>query len=1320
MKYPTIRIEGPILAAEVLEKLEQGELTGQKPLDFGITDSSKVKDEIARAWADAASYWGIFKRKRESLEGEERQTGTSETRNLWMIPFLGILGYDLEFSRAEEVQGKSYAISHRDQKRDGLPVHIMGFKDSLDKKRQDGGPRMSPHALVQEYLNLTEHLYALVSNGLQLRLLRDSSRLIKLSYLEFDLERMMEEEQYSDFAILYRLLHATRMPVKQEATAESLIETYHQDSLESGSRIREGLSEAVEQTIRRLSNGFLQHPQNVKLRDEVKAGRLEVKEFYQWQLRLIYRLLFLMVIEERDLVYPKNSDKKLKKYYYDYYSLGRLRKLCEKRFLAEPRYSDYWQSILNTFLLFENEKHGGPLGILPLSGELFGYNAVGLLNECKLDNKIVLECLRQLSVFKNKKTDQLMRVNYASLNVEEFGSVYEGLLEYDPVITQRDGRFYFDFEKGQDRSSSGSHYTPDELVQPLIKHSLDYIIQDKLKEDDKESALLSITVCDVACGSGHILLSAARRIATELAIVRTGEDQPSPSAFRLAIRDVIRNCIYGVDLNPLAVELCKVALWLEAHNPNEPLNFLDHHIKCGNAIVGLAHFKELENGIASEAFKALPVDNKDVAREFKKRNDLERKVKNQLTTYDLSHVDDNLKGIRKEFDDFTKMPERTPEEIRAKGDAYTKLTSGSKWFRLKQLADIQIAQLFIPKTIENKERLTTDAKYRSYLNQGTQIFDRGESMAVAQKKRFFHWFLEFPEVFNKGGFDCVLGNPPFLNGLKISEYYGDSLNLYLVTQFRGASKKVDLSAYFFRRNFEVLNPEGFMALISTNTISQGKTREGGLEIILDSGGEIIFAMKSIKWPGAAAVIISLVGIYKGANDLPCYLNSNLVDRISSLLEDEALSVTLQKLASNQRRCYQGSNPYGKRFEVSFDEMKIILDDDPKSASVIQPYIGGKELNSRVNKNSTRWIINFHERSLEEASQFRGAIEHVRQYVKPERDTRNKEKYPRLVNEWWKFWHSRQALYSNLKELGLSRVFARSRVSNIHIVDELEIEWTYSEALIVFLFDSDAYFGVLQSDIHGLWAERYASTMKNDTRYVVSACFETFPFPKDFEHELLKTAAELLIVRARIQEETGLGLTKIYRLFHDSGENTSQLIEKMRGLHQKLNKYTLMSYRWSDIDIEQDFHQLDSLPEKDNIRFTISPLARKEILKRLLILNHELYQQEVAQGRHSRKKAASKPDKKGSRVEEDQTVYRTPKLFEEPNLFNQTQTSNEITKGSSIKLEPEGKDAAWFSIGVAIEGTQKLGEDSALAKKLIGKKAGDFVDFGNGFKVLEVR
>ncbi|HQC20074.1 MAG TPA: hypothetical protein PLR13_11835, partial [Smithella sp.] len=204
MKFNTIRIEGSILSSDILDKIEQGELGGQRASDFGFDPSVKVKDEIVKTWADAQDLWRIFQRHRADVA--KGATGTSETRKFWMLPLLGLLGYESELSKAESVNDKTYAISHRAKNLDGYPVHIMGFNDSLDKKREDSGPRMSPHALVQEYLNLTEHLYAIVTNGTQLRLLRDSSRLIKLSFIEFDLEAMMEEEQYADFAVLYRLL----------------------------------------------------------------------------------------------------------------------------------------------------------------------------------------------------------------------------------------------------------------------------------------------------------------------------------------------------------------------------------------------------------------------------------------------------------------------------------------------------------------------------------------------------------------------------------------------------------------------------------------------------------------------------------------------------------------------------------------------------------------------------------------------------------------------------------------------------------------------------------------------------------------------------------------------------------------------------------------------------------------------------------------------------------------------------------------------------------------------------------------------------------
>ncbi|MCP4688260.1 MAG: restriction endonuclease, partial [Desulfobacterales bacterium] len=268
MKYTTIRMEGAILSSDILDRIEQGEMRGQLAGDFGLGKRARVKDEIARAWADAQDLWRIFKRRKERSSHKTSGTtyGTTETRRLWINPLLGFLGYDARLSTAETVHGKSYAVSHRASNLDGFPIHIVGFNDSLDKKRDHGGARMSPHALVQEYINLTEHLYAIVTNGLHLRLLRDSSRLIKLSFIEFDLQTMMEEEHYADFAIMFRLLHVSRMPQKMDQGGDSRIEAYHQDALDAGSRIREGLSRAVENSIHSLANGFLAHPDNEALR----------------------------------------------------------------------------------------------------------------------------------------------------------------------------------------------------------------------------------------------------------------------------------------------------------------------------------------------------------------------------------------------------------------------------------------------------------------------------------------------------------------------------------------------------------------------------------------------------------------------------------------------------------------------------------------------------------------------------------------------------------------------------------------------------------------------------------------------------------------------------------------------------------------------------------------------------------------------------------------------------------------------------------------------------------------------------------------------
>jgi type I restriction-modification system DNA methylase subunit len=1287
MKYTTIRIEGAILSADILDKIEQGDIGGQLARDFSFDTKIKVKDEIARAWADAQDLWRIFKRQKERVA--EQEYGTTETRKYWIIPLFGLFGYDAQLSKAETVHGKSYAVSHRTANLDRFPIHIVGFNDSLDKKRTDSGPRMSPHALLQEYINLTEHLYAIITNGIHLRLLRNSSRLIRLSFIEFDLETMMEEEHYADFAIMYRLLHSSRMPAKMVQRAESLIEKYHQDALDSGSRIREGLSDAVKISIGSLANGFLKHADNKELREQIDNEEISAPAFYQYQLRLIYRILFLMVIEERNLIFPDNADKTKREIYYQYYSVNHLRKLCEKLYLADHRFNDLWIALKNTFHLFESEIKGKHLGLSPLAGDLFGYNAIDILNKCNLDNKILLECLRSLSVFNNKKTGQKMRVNYASLNVEEFGSVYEGMLEYDPVITKQAGVYRFDLVKGSARSSSGSHYTPDELVQPLIKHSLDYIIEDRLKSSDKKSekekALLSIKVCDVACGSGHILLNAARRIGAELAKVRTGEDQPSPAPLRLAIRDVIKCCIYGVDKNRLAVELCKVSLWLEAHNPGEPLNFLDHHIKWGDAIVGLAHKEELENGIADEAFKKMPGDDKDIRAELAKSNKRERKSAEKRKIFyehsEFGSIDRSFTDISKVFESFNRLPENSIKEIEHKRREYKRLSSEDNWWRLKTLADIQVAQFFIPKTEDNAKKIITDDTYRAHLSGRKPLggwVAVAKAMGVATEKKFFHWFLEFPEVFTpspagdgrgegKGGFDCILGNPPFLGGKRISTNYGDYYLNYLKKNYepiKGAT--CDLVAYFFRRNFDLLMENKFVSLISTNTIAQGETRKGSLDKITETGS-INYAVKSTKWPGLAAVEVALLSIYKGDWKGQFILNGKTVNRISPFLDDSEKAQNPVPLKQNEKKSFKGSYVLGLGFTLTEIEAKALINADSKYKDILFPYLIGENVNRSPIQAPSRWIINFFDWPMEKCkTEYPNCFNKIESLVRPERIILKDKGYR---EKWWLYARRGVELYNTISSL--NNVFASCTVTKHLAYIKTESKKVFDIATNIVVFEEMNYFSYLQSTIHSSWAWKYGSTMKSDLRYTPTGCIQTFPFPQNISESQKKDLEQIGEAyhehRSQLMLKIQLGLTKTYNQFHNPdfrgfsnddietistlktkdfqkqyGKETVNLwkhlnktegvcafneavqdIAHLRKLHKTMDETVLKAYGWDDIDLSHDFYEVDYLPENDRVRYTISPDARKEVLKRLLKLNHEIHEQEVKTGLHAKGKSKKK-------------------------------------------------------------------------------------------------
>lgn len=795
---PSIRIEGGLLGADLLDKITSGDLPGQRAADLGIEGKRNLTDEIATAFADARAMWGVFQNRLSRLD--DTDIGTSVTRDAWMVPFLGLLGYELRYNvRALEVDGLSFAVSHRaGESEDSPPIHIVGARQELGRVAASGKPRLAPHSLVQEFLNRTEHVWGLVTNGFTLRLLRDSTLVRRPAYVEFDLVAMIEEQRFQDFAALYRLLHRTRLPKRMADAGDCLLEQYHTQSIEQGGRVRDHLRDGVEKAIDQLANGFLGHPANEDLRHRVllaadKPNRISGEALYRQLLRLVYRFLFLLVSEDRGLI----SDSEL---YRDHYSIARLRRLLDQR-AAWTDHDDLWQSLRVLFYLLRNDgpqtQLGGKplastLGLPVLNGELFeGHD----LDDCTIRNEDLLGAVWNLAYYEDNPrkgrggrrgggAGTIRRVNYAALDVEELGSVYESLLEFhpaveaDPADAQRRPRFQLVY--GSERKTTGSYYTPPELVGELIRSALEPVIDDRLravakvggagaKANDKslaaakERALLSIRVCDPACGSGHFLLAAARRLGKELAKVRTSEDEPAPERVREAIRDVVSHCIYGVDRNPLAVDLCRVALWLESHAEGRPLTFLDHRIRCGDSLIGVFSLDVLKDGIPDKAFEPLEGDDKATARAAAKRN---REERDRPGLYQLDALESlkRLGGHARQVDAIT---DESPESIRRKRDAFTATRTSPIATTFRRLCDLWTAAFFQPLVPDSSAppAITTGAIHDLAAGGGRSgnVTQQtvGMAEAMARRERFFHWPLEFPEVFEDGGFECLLSNPPW-------------------------------------------------------------------------------------------------------------------------------------------------------------------------------------------------------------------------------------------------------------------------------------------------------------------------------------------------------------------------------------------------------------------------------------------------------------------------------------------------------------------------------------------------------------------------------
>jgi hypothetical protein len=1209
--FPAIRIEGGLLGPDVLDQLLAAELPGQKPADFGLDGKRNLTDEIAAVFVDARALWQVLQHRLQRLSAED--PATSVTRDTWGIPFLGLLGYAPRYNpRAFEVDGLTFTISHRaDESEDTPPVHIVGARQELGRVAASGRPRLAPHSLVQEHLNRMEHLWGIVTNGLTLRLLRDSTFVRRQAYVEFDLTAIFEESRFQDFAALYRLLHRTRLPRGMTDAGDCLLEQYYTRSVEQGGRIREHLRDGVEECITRLANGFLRHQANDELRHRVSPActgneHLSAENLYRQLLRLVYRFLFLLVSEDRGLSSPDPI-------YREHYSSARLRRLLEHR-AASTEDDDLWQSLRVLWKVLSNEKLAAFLKLAPLNGELFAPQG---LDAFTITNQDLLDAFWHLAWYQEKAGSTPRRVNYAALNVEELGSVYESLLEFHPHIAPPWNAPTFDLVlEGRERRSTGSHYTPPELVAPLIQHALEPVLDERIRavttREQKERAILSLKVCDIACGSGHFLLAAARQLGKELARVRTSEDEPAPERVREAVRDIISHCIYGVDKNPLAVELCRVALWLESYAEGKPLTFLDHRIRGGDSLVGVFDLAVLEHGILDEAFKPVAGDDKTAAREAKKRNAGERA--DSLLNYPVTDQIKQIAGRLRALDD---LPEDTIEQVLAKADAYLRIEHSSEFERLQLACDVWTAAFFQPYPNAAGGPLTTEILRAALVNGRLADARRaGFVLQAAAERHFFHWPLVFPEVFAAGGFDVILGNPPFLGGLKLSSGYGDKYRHWMTTVYDPFSGTADLCAAFFRRAFQAVKRSGRFGLIATNTLGQGDTRESGLAPIKRDGGMIAFAKRFVKWPGQANVEVNLTALSKCASAERANLDGVVVPEISSRLDAEPENEP-SPLRQNKSRCFIGFYVRGIGFVLEPPEAERLFRENPRNRDCVKPYLTGEDINGEIGQQPARFVIYFRDWTIERAREYPTLLRICEERVHPERLKLppTSSDYRKLRERWWLF--ARVALDMQEATSGLSRMLVRSRIAEMHALVFVPNGWVYNEKTIIFAFDDAYHFALLQSGVHEVWMRRFTSTLRTDINYAPSDCFDTFPFPQALAEsaraEALRLGEAYHEHRRQVMLSRQLGLTKTYNLFHNPTCADAD-IARLRELHAAMDRAILACYGWTDpsagsgqvLDPGHGFHA----NERGQTRYTISPAARREVLRRLLALNLEIAAREA--------------------------------------------------------------------------------------------------------------
>lgn len=838
---------------------------------------------------------------------------------------------------------------------------------------------------------------------------------------------------------------------------------------------------------------------------------------------------------------------------------------------------------------------------------------------------------------------------------------------------------------GTDRRSSGTHYTPKSLTEPIVKHTLDPLVYIGPAEGIPEAEwklkspaeILSLKICDLAMGSGAFLVQACRYLADRLCeawelseremreassfdiqhskfiilpngSLSTGHATerllPADPAERVALarRYVADRCLYGVDINPMAVEMAKLSLWLITLQKDRPFTFLDHALKCGDSLLGVSDVKQIEN------FSLRPGDR-------------------QMTfaTANLFRYIEEAAGKRRALED---LPSNDHSQIETKNRLHAEAEAATA--KVKAIADCLIALelLGLDGKAYEEQRADEAEKAQRLMQQDadagmkSEIKNLNTALAAHAKmqlggRRPLHWPVEYPEVFERGGFDAFVGNPPFLAGTRLEPVFGAQYRSYLVAEIakgrRGVRGAADFCCYFFLRISSLIRHTAHISLIATNSISQGDSRVVCLQPLLDSDVEIYWAESSRPWPGIAALDVALIAFGPRGLGMPKLLNGEKVSFIDSALSpNDPARRDPMTLKECENRAFEGAKVAGDGFIITFEEAQSLIRANPKSVEVVKPYLNGDDINQNIASRPSQWVINFRGFPLDKtqaneisARDFPDCLKIVEARVLPERlklddDTAWNRG---LKAKWWQFGLWRPAIEAAMH--GKERAFVTSKVTAHHVFVAVSREIVCADSALVVCLSEWKDFAIIQSSIHGAWAHRPgAMTLGTTLRYQPTFAFITFPFPRiteDTAYSLNRLGKDYEERRTKAAEGFCVAMTDLYNLYHNPTEQSPD-ISQLRALHVEMDRAVALAYGWpllvdgqvvqppadgsynpppssfAPLDLGHGFHET-----KQGIRYTLSEPARREVLDRLLALNHQRHAEELAAGLHEKKRKAKK-------------------------------------------------------------------------------------------------